>query len=301
MDTRKKTILDQKYDIKTINKDDENVLPIISVSRRSDIPAYYAEKFLKDVKRGFILFKNPFNFQRLKVDIKPDKISAFVFWSKNYRPFMKALEKINELYTGRFILHFTINNYKGKAKNILEPNIPGSLEMIELAKELSEKYGKEKLSIRYDPIIISNLTPLSERLESFEEIIENLNGYILRIYVSFVDIYKKVSRRFLKNENRIKITEPTVEEKASLLSRMKNAASKKNIKILTCCEDQVGQMAGIEKGHCIDVNILKKLFPDVPFTNEIRPTRNECGCYYSIDIGEYNTCKSKCLYCYANR
>ena len=28
--------------------------------------------------------------------------------------------------------------------------------------------------------------------------------------------------------------------------------------------------------------------------------RPECGCVQSIDVGEYNTCKHLCKYCYAN-
>lgn len=31
-----------------------------------------------------------------------------------------------------------------------------------------------------------------------------------------------------------------------------------------------------------------------------RPTRPECGCAESVDIGRYDTCPHGCVYCYAN-
>ncbi|MEE9274918.1 MAG: DUF1848 family protein, partial [bacterium] len=32
----------------------------------------------------------------------------------------------------------------------------------------------------------------------------------------------------------------------------------------------------------------------------LRPTREECGCAASRDIGAYDTCPHGCVYCYAN-
>jgi DNA repair photolyase len=31
-----------------------------------------------------------------------------------------------------------------------------------------------------------------------------------------------------------------------------------------------------------------------------KPTRQECGCTQSSDIGAYDTCPHGCVYCYAN-
>jgi len=281
----------------------KKIKPIISVSRRTDIPAYYGSEFMKSIQKNHIEVKNPFNQRTSIVSLKEEDIGAFVFWSKNFKPFLKHLEIINDLYQGRFVFHFTVNNFKGKAKSILEPNIPPAEEMVDILIYLSENYGKEKVFLRFDPIIFSTLTPPEERLNAFGEIIQKTGKYIRRCYTSFIDIYSKVEKKLRRIEllSPIKFLIPKPEEQISFLKEMKAIVSQYGIDLFTCCEEEIGSIAGVKKGHCVDAKLLEQLFPDVDFTDEIRPTRKGCGCYYSIDIGEYNTCKSKCLYCYANR
>jgi hypothetical protein len=70
--------------------------------------------------------------------------------------------------------------------------------------------------------------------------------------------------------------------------------------LLSCCNDElVGGQVG--KAHCIDAPLLRTLFPDRPLSALRRPTRKQCGCFASRDVGMYDTCPHQCLYCYANQ
>ena len=68
---------------------------------------------------------------------------------------------------------------------------------------------------------------------------------------------------------------------------------------MTCCGDYL--VGGkIEKAHCIDGDVIEQLFYPSGFAHKERPTRKECGCTESTDIGAYDTCPHGCIYCYAN-
>ena len=54
---------------------------IISVSRRTDIPAFYGEWFMNRLKEGFAGVVNPFGGQKYIVSLKPEDVRCFVFWS----------------------------------------------------------------------------------------------------------------------------------------------------------------------------------------------------------------------------
>ncbi|MCK4735294.1 MAG: DUF1848 family protein, partial [Methanophagales archaeon] len=54
------------------------------------------------------------------------------------------------------------------------------------------------------------------------------------------------------------------------------------------------------KAHCIDGNIIEELFYQNGSKYSEKPTRKECGCTDSTDIGTYDTCPHGCIYCYAN-
>ena len=81
---------------------------ILSVSRRTDIPALYSDWFFKCLEDGFVLVPNPINPKKIaKIPLKKfeiidvstnlvgDKkiefegnIEGIVFWSKNPRPLL---------------------------------------------------------------------------------------------------------------------------------------------------------------------------------------------------------------------
>ena len=56
---------------------------IISASRRTDIPAFYSEWFMRRVEAGFCMVPNPFNAKQVaRVSLRPEDVDAIVFWSK---------------------------------------------------------------------------------------------------------------------------------------------------------------------------------------------------------------------------
>ncbi len=61
---------------------------ILSVSRRTDIPAFYMAWFMDRVARGVIDVINPFNRQVKQVAVSPDRVHTMVFWSKNFGPYL---------------------------------------------------------------------------------------------------------------------------------------------------------------------------------------------------------------------
>ena len=278
------------------------ILPIISASRRTDIPAFYRDWFYQKVEQKYVDTPNPFSGKSIHISLDPDEISAIVFWSKNYQPFLNILKQIESRYRHRFLFHFTINGFQSYAKKLFEPRTPELKAAVKTARYLANRYGKEKIIWRFDPIIFSNLTPASERLDTFTQIAQMLEQSVSRCYVSFIDLYKKVKRNFekLTPQENLHFLKPIFTEQVQFTRELTNLAARHGIEVMTCCEDEIAIAAGIARGHCIDAKLLQKLYPDQQFTAELRPTRKGCGCYVSSDIGTYNTCRHRCIYCYAN-
>ena len=57
---------------------------------------------------------------------------------------------------------------------------------------------------------------------------------------------------------------------------------------------------GIKKGKCIDDKLISEIIGYEVKAKKDDTQREVCGCVKSVDIGQYNTCRHHCLYCYAN-
>jgi hypothetical protein len=74
---------------------------IISASRRTDIPAFFSEWFMKRIEEGVVCVADPFNPRQVgRFSLLPDDVDAIVFWSKNPRPLMARLNELDSRGTG---------------------------------------------------------------------------------------------------------------------------------------------------------------------------------------------------------
>lgn len=264
---------------------------ILSVSRRTDIPAFYAEWFMERLRQKFVLVRNPFNIHSIsRIPLSPENVDAIVFWTKNSKPIHKYLDEIDNLKY-KYYFQYTITPYK----NDLEEKVQDKKEIVETFKNLSEKIGSEKVILRYDPVILSDNYTIDFHKKAFARLCDLLAPYTKKIIFSFLDDYKKIS----KNIKQLNIKEISEEEMCIMAEYFADTAKKYNLKIESCAEQIDLERFGINHGKCIDNELIEKITGyklSVGRDNQ----RNACGCIKCIDIGEYNTCMHKCLYCYAN-
>lgn len=264
---------------------------ILSVSRRTDIPAFYSTWFMNRIKSGFVMVRNPFNHKQIsKISLNPEYIDCIVFWTKNAQPIMKYLDEISNNYL--FYFQYTLNAYDRD----IEPSADSLENRLEIIKQLSSKIGKEKVIWRYDPILISDKYTVNWHISQFEKISNELSNYVETCVFSFLDIYDKI----IKNIYSINGKAPSYEEKMYISKKFSQIAEANNIKLKTCSEDIELSKYNIRPSCCIDPILIGKLLNCEIKTKKDSNQRQTCGCVESIDIGEYNTCLNGCLYCYAN-
>lgn len=263
---------------------------ILSVSRRTDIPAFYSEWFFNRIKAGFVDVRNPMNIHQVsRVKITPDVVDCIVFWTKNPQ---NMLSRLDELKDYNYYFQFTVNPYDKQ----IEANVPFKTNVIETFKELSHKIGATRVIWRYDPILLTDKIDVEYHIKYFEEIAKRLNGLTTRCVISFVDLYKKT----IANTKPLNMREPSVDEMKKLAENLVGIAAKYNMKVLSCAENVDLASEGVEHGCCIDPKLVEEICGYRIDAKKDKNQRKECGCVESIDIGAYNTCCHACSYCYAN-
>lgn len=264
---------------------------ILSVSRRTDIPAFYAEWFIERLRQKFVLVRNPFNIHSIsRIPLTPENVDTVVFWTKNSKPIHKYLDEIDELGY-KYYFQYTITPYKKD----LEEEVQDKKEIVETFQTLSKKIGSEKVILRYDPVILSDNYTIDFHKKAFARLCDLLAPYTKKIVFSFLDDYKKIS----KNIQQLNIKEISAEEMCIMAEYFADTAKKYNLKIESCAEQIDLERFGINHGKCIDNELIEKI-TGYKISAGRDNQRNACGCIKCIDIGEYNTCMHKCLYCYAN-
>lgn len=264
---------------------------ILSVSRRTDIPAFYSDWFMNRLREEVVMVRNPMNYHGIsKINLSPNVVDCIVFWTKNPQPMFKYLDEIEKKY--KFYFQYTMNAYEKD----MEPNLPNLDERLKNFIYLSERYGKERVIWRYDPIVITPKYSLEWHIKKFEYIASKLRNYTKTCVFSFLDIYDKNR----KNLSKLEIQTIDQDTMIDIARKIKPIADKNNIELKTCSEDIDLYEFGIKKSCCIDPNLIADIVGCKIKSIKDKNQRESCGCVESIDIGQYNTCKHGCVYCYAN-
>ena len=307
---------------------------IISASRSTDIPAFYADWFFDRLKKGYCAWTNPFN--GVKTYVSYENTRFIVFWSKNPRPLLKYLPILKERNINCYI-QYTLNDYEQEK---LE-KVPPITTRIETFKLLVEQLGKDSVIWRFDPLILTDDMSIDGLLRKVQHIGDQLKGFTNKLVFSYADIesYKKVKNNLVNNGIPYQEWQTEqMEEFAEKLSIM-NREREWRFQIATCGEKIDIKKYGILHNRCIDADLITQIawedkelmdFMKVKIEQMPAPTLFEesklpegaiqlpnshyfysthkkdpgqrlfCECMASKDIGEYNTCIHLCEYCYAN-
>lgn len=305
---------------------------IVSASRSTDIPAFYAEWFFNRLEKGYSAWTNPFNGVQSYVSY--EKTKFIVFWSKNPSPLIPYLHILKEKNIKCYI-QFTMNDYDDEG---LEKGVPSLDERISTFKELVNIMGVGHVIWRFDPLILTDKIDVDKIIKKIENIGNQLLGYTEKLVFSFADIqeYRKVANNLKANQ--INYRNFTYEEMNIVAEKLQELNKKWKYTIATCGEKIDLDKYDIKHNHCIDDELIARIAYNDPvlmkFLNmqlvshfgkefgsivpddaiEINDTlyvtkkkdnkdkgqRQFCGCIVSKDIGQYNTCPHLCEYCYAN-
>ncbi len=256
---------------------------IVNASSRTDIPAFFSTWFMNRLKAGFFDVRNPFA-QSMVSRIFVEDIDAFMFCTKNPLPLIPHLKEIDK----PILMDVTVTPYHED----YEPNVIDKKKIIEGLWQMHAILGKESLSVRYDPIILSDRYPVEYHLRAFEKLCSLVEGCVESISISFLDDYKNVR----KNARELACHKPTEEELKAIGEGFAQSAKKHHLDVFTCCEKGILVPYGVPEGGCFSqkkaLQMTGKAFK--------KWKARDCECVEMADVGAYNTCSHLCKYCYAN-
>ena len=234
---------------------------IISASRSTDIPAFYADWFFHRLKVGYSAWTNPFNGVKSYISYQDTRF--IVFWSKNPRPLLKHLPFLhNPTIAGinkepiNCYLQYTLNDYDLEG---LEQKVPKVQNRIDTFKRLVEILGFGHVIWRFDPMILTDRIHIEDLLSKVFNIGEQLKGYTEKLVFSFADIleYAKVKRN-LENSG-INYVPWQEEQMIYFASQLAELNKPWGFELATCGEKEIFTKYGIKKNSCVDDTLMIKL------------------------------------------
>lgn len=290
---------------------------IISASQATDIPAFHGQWLMNRLQAGHVVWINPFSGRKSHISF--EKAGAFVFWTKNPRPFFRHMDEFDKLGID-YYFQYTLNDYEDER---LEPCLPSLDSRISAFKELSGRIGRNRVIWRFDPIVLGAGVSANSILLKIKHIGDQIAPFTEKMVFSFVDIarYRKVQRTIARTGKQI--SEPGRDQMLELGRSIANLCRKWGITPATCAEAIDLSPLGIGHNKCIDDKLLMRICGDNNLRlksfleryteKQLSLTGGEsvslpkdkgkqpgCACAVSKDIGMYSTCGHMCVYCYAN-
>ena len=227
---------------------------IISASRSTDIPAFYADWFFHRLQKGYSAWTNPFNGVKSYVSYKNTRF--IVFWSKNPQPLLPYLRILKERNIKCYV-QYTLNDYEQEK---LE-KVPSLVKRIETFKSLVKQLGKGAVIWRFDPMMLTDDISVDDLLWKVQNIGNQLKDYTEKLVFSYADIamYRKVKHNLeVSGIPYHEWNTKQMEEFADKLSII-NRERGWNFQLATCGEKIDISKYGIQHNRCIDGDLITRL------------------------------------------
>jgi hypothetical protein len=266
---------------------------IVSASYRTDIPAFYSAWFLRCLAEGSCRVRNPYGGAAYEVSLREGAVDGFVFWSRNMAPLAPHLATVRR--RAPFIVQYTLTGYP----RALESSVIDAMRAIVQITDLAARWGKRAVVWRYDPIVVTTLTPPGWHEGNFQRLAAGLAGRTDEVIVSFATPYRKTQRNLAVAARRhgFAWSDPEPAEKRALLNRLAAVAAAHGMRLTICSQPElVGPEGG--EARCIDADRLADVAQSAVAAKE-QGNRPGCRCALSRDIGAYDSCPHGCVYCYA--
>lgn len=181
------------------------------------------------------------------------------------------------------------------------PRVVDARQSVEHLRVVAQEYGSRVPLWRYDPIIISSLTPPDYHRSNFSFLAKQLRGATDEVVVSVVQVYQKTRHNMDRaaKDDGFSWSDPNLDEKRSLLRDLASIAAEHQMRLTICTQPDL-LIPGAGEARCIDAQRLTDISHKA-FRTRLKGMRRGCGCFESIDIGDYDTCPHGCVYCYAVR
>ena len=267
---------------------------IVSASYRTDIPALYGRWFLNRLAAGSCTVANPYGGQTMTVDLRPEAVDGFVFWTRNIGPFRPALDAVGRLGLP-FVVQMTVTGYP----RALETSVTETDAAIAALRAVAEAFGPRAVVWRYDPILITDLTSAPWHAANFRRIAAALAGATDEVVVSFAEIYRKTARNLAAaaRSHGFAWHRPDPEAQHALLADLSAVAGDCGMTLTLCTQPELAG-AAYPPARCVDAQRLSDI-AQRPISSRQKGNRPGCLCAESRDIGAYDTCPQGCVYCYA--
>lgn len=268
---------------------------IISASYRTDIPAYYGDWLMNRLAAGYALVASPYGGPDYRVSLRRPKAQALQLWTRNIGPLLPRLDAVQAALP--FAVTFTLTGYP---RALEKATLPAERAVAQL-RDLANRFGRRVAVWRYDPVVISDLTPPDWHRAQVARIARELRGVVDEATFSFLQPYAKSARHLdaAARQHGFAWRDPPDDEKKALLAELATIARQEGMTPTLCAQPHLLSPA-IEAAHCIDARRLSDI-AGAEIASKEKGNRPGCACALSRDIGAYDTCAQGCAYCYAVR
>ena len=168
---------------------------VLSASRATDVPAFYADWFMHRLRAGFFRWANPFNAAQVQT-VSVAKTRAIVFWTKDPAGIEPHLDELDRRGL-HYYFQYTLNDYEAEG---LEPGLPPLAARIDSFRRLADRLGPERVIWRLDPLLLTDRLGVPEWLDRAAQLMAQLARHTRKLVFSFADIaaYPAVRRNLAR-------------------------------------------------------------------------------------------------------